>query len=140
MRMRKKLHRMVGHRLVVMTGAFMEFFRQEASSGLVLLGCALLAMGLANSPWAAAYEAVLHYPLRVGWGDVTLSISLLHWINDGLMALFFFVIGMEIKREFLFGELNPLQSGITAVHRILLSAGRLNSCDGTAPAGGAGAA
>ena len=115
MRMRKKLHRMVGHRLVVMTEAFMEFFRQEASSGLVLLGCALLAMGLANSPWAAAYEAVLHYPLCVGWGDVTLSISLLHWINDGLMALFFFVIGMEIKREFLFGELKSLSATVLPI-------------------------
>ena len=115
MRMRKKLHRMVGHRLVVMTEAFMEFFRQEASSGLVLLGCALLAMGLANSPWAAAYEAVLHYPLCVGWGDVTLSMSLLHWINDGLMALFFFVIGMEIKREFLFSELKSLSATVLPI-------------------------
>ena len=73
--MRKKLHRMVGRRLRVLTEAFMEFFRREASSGLLLLGCALLAMGLANSPWAAGYEAVLHQPLAVGWGEAALSMA-----------------------------------------------------------------
>ena len=113
--MRKKLHRMVGRRLRVLTEAFMEFFRREASSGLLLLGCALLAMGLANSPWAAGYEAALHQPLAVGWGEAALSMSLLHWINDGLMALFFFVIGMEIKREFLFGELKSLSATVLPI-------------------------
>ena len=113
--MKKKLHKMGGLHLRVWTEAFMEFFRREASSGLVLLGCALLAMGLANSPWHPFYEEILHYPLALGWGDMVLSMSLLHWINDGLMAVFFFVIGMEIKREFLFGELKSLSATVLPV-------------------------
>ena len=92
-----------------------QFFKQEASSGIVLLTFAVMAMGLANSPWAAAYEEILHWKLSVGMGDFQLSMSLLHWINDGLMAVFFFVIGMEIKREFLFGELKSPSSTLLPI-------------------------
>ncbi|MBM6733149.1 Na+/H+ antiporter NhaA [Megasphaera stantonii] len=94
---------------------FQRFFKQEASSGIVLLVFAVMAMGLANSPWAAAYEEILHWKVSVGMGDFQLSMSLLHWINDGLMAVFFFVIGMEIKREFLFGELKSPSSTLLPI-------------------------
>ena len=82
---------------------FHEFFRMEASSGIVLLVCAVFAMAVANSPLASAYDDLLHQYITVGSGRASLSMSLLHWVNDGLMAVFFFTVGMEIKREFRFG-------------------------------------
>ena len=103
--MNKDIYERIQEQSRQMIMPFQRFFKQEASSGIVLLVFAVVAMGLANSPWAAAYEEILHWKLSVGAGDFLLSMSLLHWINDGLMAVFFFVIGMEIKREFLFGEL-----------------------------------
>lgn len=91
---------------------FHEFFRMEASSGIVLLVCAVFAMAVANSPLASAYDDVLHQYITVGSGRASLSMSLLHWVNDGLMAVFFFTVGMEIKREFRFGELRSLSATI----------------------------
>ena len=71
----------------------------------MLLGCAILALAWANSPWAGAYEQMLGAPLGISLGDQVLRLDLRHWINDGLMAIFFFGVGLEIKREFLVGEL-----------------------------------
>ena len=85
--------------------AWQDFFRQEASSGIVLLVCALLAMAAANSPWGDGYAHWLHEMLFLGAGSRGLEMSRLHWVNDGLMTIFFLVVGLEIKREFLFGEL-----------------------------------
>jgi len=84
---------------------FQLFAQQQASGGLVLLGCAILALAWANSPWAWAYEQMLGVPLGMSIGDQILRLDLRHWINDGLMAIFFFGVGLEIKREFLVGEL-----------------------------------
>ena len=84
---------------------FLAFLRWEASSGVILLACAILALIVANSPLAESYEHLLHYPIAIEAGEYVLEMGLLHWINDGLMAVFFFVIGLEIKREFLYGEL-----------------------------------
>jgi NhaA family Na+:H+ antiporter len=75
-----------------------EFLRNEASGGLLLMAAAALAMLVANSPLAPSYDAMLHVKLG--------PLSLLHWINDGLMALFFLVVGLEIKREFVDGHLS----------------------------------
>ncbi|MCH4167522.1 MAG: Na+/H+ antiporter NhaA [Megasphaera sp.] len=97
----KKSVEVLSRHIQRLTAAFQYFFKSESSSSLLLLACAVLAMLLANSPWSGNYEGLLHHYISCGF----LSMSLLHWINDGLMALFFFVIGMEIKREFLFGEL-----------------------------------
>ena len=88
---------------------FLAFLRWEASSGVILLACAILALIVANSPLAESYEHLLHYPIAIGAGEYVLEMGLLHWINDGLMAVFFFVIGLEIKREFLYGELDRLR-------------------------------
>lgn len=113
--MNKDIYERIQEQSRQMIMPFQRFFKQEASSGIVLLVFAVVAMGLANSPWAAAYEEILHWKLSVGMGDFLLSMSLLHWINDGLMAVFFFVIGMEIKREFLFGELKSPSSTLLPI-------------------------
>jgi NhaA family Na+:H+ antiporter len=113
--MNKDIYERIQEQSRQMIMPFQQFFKQEASSGIVLLNFAVMAMGLANSPWAAAYEEILHWKLSVGMGDFQLSMSLLHWINDGLMAVFFFVIGMEIKREFLFGELKSPSSTLLPI-------------------------
>lgn len=79
----------------------------EASSGIVLAFCAALAMILANSSWAPEYFRVLQFNI--------FGLSLQHWINDGLMAIFFFVIGMEIKKELLVGELSSAKKAALPV-------------------------
>ena len=84
---------------------FEEFFKSQVAGGLVLLGITALALLLANSPWSDHYFRFWQLELTVGVPPVALSKSLAHWINDGLMAVFFFVVGLEIKREFLAGEL-----------------------------------
>lgn len=87
-----------------------SFFRHEASSGILLLFFAALAMALANSAWAESYETALAMKPIAGPAEYHLDLSVLHWVNDGLMAIFFFVIGLEIKREFFFGELQSLSA------------------------------
>jgi NhaA family Na+:H+ antiporter len=84
---------------------FREFTAREASGGLLLMAAAVVAIVWANSPAAESYTALWETPLTIGIGDYTLSKSLLVWINDGLMAIFFLVVGLEIKREVLVGEL-----------------------------------
>ena len=84
---------------------FQEFFQREASSGILLMIATLLALLWANSPWSDSYQALWHTNVSVGFGSFEISKDLLHWINDGLMAVFFFVVGLEIKREVLVGEL-----------------------------------
>lgn len=86
-----------------------EFVLLESSSGLVLLVCTALALAWANSPMAASYDATWASHLVVGLSDARLDMSVLHWINDGLMALFFLYVGLEIKREVLVGELSSLR-------------------------------
>lgn len=101
--------------LAAVSRPFLEFFKWEASGGVLLLLAAIVAVSLANSPLGADYEHVLHYPLAVGFGEHVLSLGLLHWVNDGLMAIFFFVVGLEIKREFLYGELRTRSAMILPV-------------------------
>jgi len=84
---------------------FEEFIHRQTTSGMLLLGTAILALILANSALASAYEHLLHVPVGIQIGDWSLEKSLHHWVNDGLMALFFFVVGLELKREMLVGEL-----------------------------------
>lgn len=91
--------------------AFLYFFRQESAGGILLLLCAVIAMLIANSPAADLYIQLLHAEIPIPG----LTMSVLHWINDGLMVLFFFVVGLEIKREFLFGELKSLSATILPI-------------------------
>lgn len=87
---------------------FTEFFRREAAGGIMLLLSAALALLLANTSWGVAryFPAVWEEHLRVSLNGLVLDKSLLHWINDGLMTIFFLIVGLEIKRETLEGELS----------------------------------
>lgn len=94
-----------------LVSTFREFIREEGGGGLLLLLATLIALVWANSAWAPQYTALWETNLRIGIGEWGLSKPLLLWINDGLMAVFFFVVGLEIKRELLVGELsNPRQA------------------------------
>jgi Na+/H+ antiporter NhaA len=81
-----------------------DFLRTEAGGAIVLLSAALLALALANSPWADSYEALWATELWVGWGTHELRMDLAHGINDGLMVFFFLLIGLEVRRELDMGE------------------------------------
>ena len=88
-----------------------EFIHRQTTSGILLMLCAIAALFIANGPWNEAYHHLLQMPFTIGMPGFQLSKSLHHWINDGLMALFFFVIGLELKREILVGELaDPKQA------------------------------
>ena len=79
--------------------AVQHFLHTESAGGIVLLVGALAALAWANSPWQSSYEALWTTELALELGRFSLSEDLRHWVNDGLMALFFFVIGLEIKIE-----------------------------------------
>jgi NhaA family Na+:H+ antiporter len=92
---------------------FQEFFRTEAATGALLVACACAALTMANSPWADAYHRLWETPIAVASGGHGLSLTLHEWINDGLMAVFFLLVGLEIKREALAGELaSPRQAAL----------------------------
>lgn len=102
--------------IVTLTRPFQQFAAREASGGILLLACTLVALAWANSPWAHTYAAIWHAPLSIGIGGFTISHDLHFWVNDGLMAIFFFVVGLEIKREFLVGELAaPRQAALPII-------------------------
>ncbi len=84
---------------------FEEFIHRETTSGMLLMGTAILALVLANSALAGFYSHTLHIPVSISVGGWSLEKTLHHWVNDGLMTLFFFVVGLELKREILVGEL-----------------------------------
>ena len=89
---------------------FEEFIQRQTTSGLLLMGTAVLALVLANGPLASAYQHLVHTVIGLNIGSWALEMTLHHWINDGLMALFFFVVGLELKREILVGELAELRN------------------------------
>ncbi|EHJ01071.1 Na(+)/H(+) antiporter nhaA [Clostridium sp. DL-VIII] len=94
---------------------FLKFFKSESSSGLILLACAIIAIIIANSSLAESYENILHSYITIGYKEVSISMSVLHWINDGFMAIFFLVVGMEIKREVVYGELKSFKKTILPI-------------------------
>lgn len=90
-----------------------RFLHDETAGGLLLMGCAITALIIANSPLASAYHHILETNMGVSIGSWRLEHSVHHWINEGLMTLFFFVVGLEIKREVLTGELStPQQAAV----------------------------
>lgn len=92
------------------------FLKKESASGIILMFAAVFAMLLANSPWASWYNLLLDVPVVVAVGKLEIAKPLLLWINDGLMALFFFLVGLELKREFLEGDLSqPGQITLPAI-------------------------
>jgi NhaA family Na+:H+ antiporter len=86
--------------------ALQDFFQMEAAGGILLIIAAVLAMVLANSPLSTWYDAFRDLPVQVRVGELNLAKPLLLWINDGLMAIFFLLVALEIKREVLSGQLS----------------------------------
>jgi Na+:H+ antiporter, NhaA family len=93
----------------VLTSPFVRFAKMEAASGILLLAGTIAALVWANSPWQQSYHSIWSVQVAVGFGRFVLSESRHEWINDGLMAIFFFLVGLEIKREVLIGELSSLR-------------------------------
>ena len=91
---------------------FKRFFALEAASGIVLLLVTMAAIVCENSGLRDAYQFLMHLPIRLGVGDLALEKSLSHWVNDGLMVIFFFLVGMEIKREAISGHLASRQQAL----------------------------
>ncbi len=85
------------------------FLRAESAGGILLLASAVAALAWANSPWGQSYHDFWHTKLSVGTAGLSHAMSLEHWVNDGLMVAFFLLVGLEIKREVLFGELTSLR-------------------------------
>jgi len=92
-----------------------EFIHRQTTSGILLMMTAVAALLIANSPAAEPYFHLLHAEVVVGSGAWTLKMSLHHWINDGLMALFFLVVGLELKRELLVGELSDPRQALLPI-------------------------
>jgi NhaA family Na+:H+ antiporter len=94
---------------------FEEFIRQETAGSFVLMACTAMALMLANSPLAEAYDHLLHTDVTLSIGVWQLDHTVHHWINDGLMALFFFVVGLEIKREVVVGDLADPRAAVLPI-------------------------
>ena len=92
-----------------------DFIKLDASAGLVLMAAAVLALIANNSPFSPSYEAFLEIPVVIQIGAFDISKPLLLWINDGLMAVFFFLVGLEVKREILEGDLSSLDKAALPV-------------------------
>ena len=94
---------------------FQEFAAAESAGGIVLLACTALALGWANSPWSPSYFHLWEHSLSVGFEGGQLIKTLHHWINDGLMVVFFFLVGLEIKREMRVGELASMRQAMLPI-------------------------
>ncbi len=94
---------------------FEEFIHRQTTTGILLMGCAVIAIIIANTPLITAYDELLHMQVGVFAGSWRIQHNVHHWINDGLMAIFFFVVGLEIKREILTGDLSNLKNAVLPV-------------------------
>tara|TARA_B100000963_G_scaffold360588_1_gene392044 strand:+ start:604 stop:1776 length:1173 start_codon:yes stop_codon:yes gene_type:complete len=94
---------------------FKWFFKLEASSGLVLLFAAIIALIISNSDYSDLYFSTLNQYIFLGINNFGLKLSVIHWINDALMAIFFFFVTLEIKREFLQGELSNIKQALLPI-------------------------
>jgi NhaA family Na+:H+ antiporter len=104
-----------------------EFIQKESTSGILLIFTTILALVLSNTFMSPLYESFLHIPVEIRIGSLHLDKSLYHWVNDGLMAIFFLLIGLEVKREILEGHLSSLSKitlpGFAAVGGMVVPAG-----------------
>ena len=97
------------------TAPFKWFFKLEAASGLILLLAAIVALILSNTKFSDLYFGILSTHLLIGTSSFGLDLSILHWINDALMAVFFFIVTLEIKREFIQGELSKPKQALLPI-------------------------
>ncbi len=96
-------------------GPFERFLQRVTAGGIVLMGMTLLTLIVASSPWGDAYRHLWETPVRIGIGRENMEMSLHAWVNEGLMALFFLLVGLELKREILVGELASLRNAALPV-------------------------
>jgi NhaA family Na+:H+ antiporter len=103
-----------------------DFFKLESTAGIILFFSAIFAMLLKNSAWGDWYTTILTLPIQVRAGDLDINKPLVLWVNDGLMAIFFFLVSLEIKREILIGHLSKLSNlilpGAAAIGGMLIPA------------------
>jgi NhaA family Na+:H+ antiporter len=97
------------------TTYFKTFFQKDSSTGILLILATIAALIVANSPLRHSYHDIMELKFTVGFSDLNISQSLHHWVNDGLMALFFLLVGLEIKGELKFGKLNSFDSAVFPV-------------------------
>ena len=121
-----------------LTGPFDRFMHVESASGFVLLAATVIALALANSGFADGFMSLWKTPVGFEFGAFQMRHSLAHWINDGLMAIFFFVIGLEVKREIVHGDLGNLRQAAlpisAAIGGMVLPAGVYLAFQGDGPA------
>ena len=113
--------------MVIGTATYIKnFFKMESAAGILLFMSAILALILANSPWSHYYDLLLDTPVALQIGELIIAKPLLLWVNDGLMAVFFFLVGLELKRELIDGELadrrNIVLPGVGALGGMLFPA------------------
>ena len=109
------MHGLMGGRVPVLS-PLREFLRTEAGGGVLLLAATMTALAWANSSWADSYQDFWHTSLSIGSGSWAVQEDLQHWVNDALMVVFFFLIGLEIKRELVVGELrDPRAASLPAL-------------------------
>ncbi|RYY23426.1 MAG: Na+/H+ antiporter NhaA [Chitinophagaceae bacterium] len=98
-----------------LSGMFTDFFNSEKTGGLILLACTVISIFIANSVVAPEYLAFWHKHLDLSFAGLNLDLSIEHWINDGLMVIFFLLVGLEIEREIYIGELSNIRNAILPV-------------------------
>jgi NhaA family Na+:H+ antiporter len=92
-----------------------EFIHRQTTSGVLLMICAVIALVIANSPLQEGYDKFLHKEIGIGFSSAYFSLSIHHWINEALMALFFLIMGLELKRELLVGELSSVRQALLPI-------------------------
>ena len=112
---KKKIQVVENPRIHEILGPAIRFFELEQASGLFLIVVAIVALIWANSPFASTYFGIQESKISFGFGEFKIEKDFLHWINDGLMAVFFFVVGLEIKRELLIGELSSVKNAMLPI-------------------------
>jgi len=94
---------------------FKDFFESEKSGGLILIFCTIASLLIANSSWAESYHHIWHLPIDLSFSTLTLRYSAEAWVNDGLMTIFFLLVGLEIEREIYAGELSDLRKAMLPI-------------------------
>ena len=94
---------------------FRNFFETEKLAGLLLLICTVISLLIANSEWGSGYIDLMHRKIDLSFGEISLNYSVEHWVNDGLMAIFFLLVGLEVEHEIYIGELSGFKKAILPV-------------------------